>query len=128
MEVEELMVGNWVLYKSDNPKNAFPIQVTLDMMYKELRVWKDRFEPILLTKEILEKNGFKKLDIKGCYYCCGDTSFVIRRSPNLGAHGNTFLIGNFDDDNIFYWFVEITYVHELQLALKLSGINKKIVL
>lgn len=41
MKVEDLMVGDWLLYKSDY--NAFPIQITIEMFNKELVVWNDRF-------------------------------------------------------------------------------------
>ena len=56
MKVEDLMIEDWLLYKSDS--NDFPIQITREMFNKELVVWNDRFEPIQLTPEILKKNGF----------------------------------------------------------------------
>lgn len=58
LKITDLMVGDWLMYKSDSLENAFPIQITREMFNKELVVQKDRFESIPLTPEILEKNGF----------------------------------------------------------------------
>ena len=47
MKVDELMVGNWVLFCGDKYQ-----------IHKEDFSANYDFEPIPLTKEILEKNGF----------------------------------------------------------------------
>ena len=126
MKVEDLMIGDWLLYKSDSLENAFPIQITREMFNKELVVWKDRFEPIPLTVEILEKNGilYRKSSF---YYIINDnkdlecTHYIyqtIQEDWAIGVDTGT------DDCSVF---ARIQYVHELQHALKLCRIDKEIV-
>lgn len=91
-------------------------------------VWCDYLEPIPLTPEILEKNGFECVGKRKYYLIPGDPSLAIQRKPILGAHGNTFFIGHFIEKTIFQGFIELTYVHDLQHALRLCGIEKEIVL
>ena len=82
----------------------------------------DEIVGIPLTPEILERNGFAEDDNDDCW---GDA--------------NCFFIPNYADKNIISWETHIeptngrgdfsgnlTYVHELQHALKLCGINKPI--
>lgn len=126
MKVEDLMIGDWILYKSDSLENAFPIQVTREMFNKELVVWKDRFEPIPLTPEILKKNGI--LYEKQSYYyvvkddkdleCTYYIQQILQEDWAIGVD-----IGAYDCSV----FARIKYVHELQHALKLCRIDKEIV-
>lgn len=126
MKVEDLMVGDWLLYKSDSLENAFPIQVTREMFNKELVVWNDRFEPIPLTPEILEKNGilYRKSSF---YYIINDdedlecTHYIyqtIQEDWVIGVDTGT------DDCSVF---ARIKHVHELQHLLKICKIDKEIV-
>lgn len=126
MKAEDLMIGDWVLYKSDSLENAFPIQITREMFNKELVVWKDRFEPIPLTPEILKKNGilYRKSSF---YYIINDdkdlecTHYIYQTIQEDWAIGVD--TGAYDCSV----FARIKYVHELQHALKICGIDKKIV-
>ena len=119
MKVEDLMIEDWLLYKSDSLENAFPIQITREMFNKELVVWKDRFEPIALTPEILEKNGFKKPE-NNCNYIIHNT---------LIFNDFTLALCTYDYNSItpYNHICYCRYVHELQHVLKLCGINKKII-
>ena len=86
-------------------------------------------EPIPLTPEILEKNGFKWLvtDSKSTTYCINEPTIHVSKIKEneewlicVGATGSTRKR-----------FVEVScvkYFHELQHALKLCGIEKEIVL
>ena len=120
MKIDELMIGDWLLYKSDSLENAFPIQVTREMFNKELVVWKDRFEPIPLTPEVLEKNGFEPIKegrfptLKNCY---GDILFQLEGIKNEYIRNTLYMFKN----------IPIFYVHELQHVLKLCKIYKEIV-
>ena len=125
MKIDELMIGDWLLYKSDSLDNAFPIQVTREMFNKELVVWKDRFEPITLTPEILEKNGFK-VEFYNDYKVYELNNFKVCKNCC-----NYFEVCDLWDDSDWGWriinFCPCIYVHQLQHALKLCGIDKEIV-
>lgn len=74
-------------------------------------------QPIPLTPEILEKNGFRK----GCYvggYYSPDCPFRVFTKKD-GKCGFTTL---FDDEIHF----SCVFVHQLQHALRLYGIEKEI--
>lgn len=108
----ELMVGDWVMY-GDKPVQV--LQLTAGKEYKE-------FFPVPLTPEILEKNGFfyppqgtwMKLEnpFRPLYAC-------------LHTDGGWWLYSS-DDCDKGDNFAVIRFVHELQHALKLCGIDKTI--
>ena len=125
------MIEDWLLYKSDSLENAFPIQITREMFNKELVVWNDRFEPIPLTPEILEKNGFEIIDNMYPFptfrcddrenYLCITIGFpegnkTRRKYPFIEIYGK----------DIYVDYLIINFVHQLQHALKLCGIEKEI--
>lgn len=84
----------------------------------------DAVEPIPLTEEILEKNGFvlKRDDRFGWYVCDGITLEYTGDSKHYDAYW-AFTCGNKDCD---VCLIVIRYVHELQHALRLCKIDKKI--
>jgi hypothetical protein len=129
MKANELMVGDWVKFPIGNDK-------VVDLPYIEGRgicasfaasatlfpVEIDKIEPVSLTPEILEKNGWfyppqsiwMKLDspygeLWGCEHT--DGTLWLYSSAELDKHDA---------------FAEIRYVHELQHALRLCGIEKEI--
>lgn len=124
MKAEELMIGDWVHYRGTN------IQVTslydkggsneIGWSDKE-RVWvnADNVEPIPLTAEILEKNGFIKSEED--QILMGGIGFAIIYGGYKRLEEDKFLKYG---DNIY----PTRYVHQLQHALRLCGINKEIVL
>lgn len=82
-------------------------------------IWAEYLEPIPITPEILDKNGFETV---GDYYDIpNDPSLVIK------VVSNTFVFGH-SINGYFEGFIALDYVHELQHALKLCGIEKEIVL
>ena len=133
MKSTDLMIGDWIMYKSDAPENAFPIKVDCNIFYNELHKWEDRFEAIQLTPEILEKNGLNKCDdMEWCrvtheVWEFGD-NFYLYYDP----YYNSFYIGTYIGDKNSSDFItdsiKIEYVHELQHALRLCGIEKEIIL
>lgn len=97
MKAEDLMTGDWILY------GGKPVQV---LQLSEGKDYK-HISPIPITPEILEKNGWALWEIEGEYK--GVISIYGREAP----------FGVFDG-------IEINFVHQLQHALRLCGIDKTI--
>lgn len=135
VNISKLMVGDWVKTNPSCGKLACGIKSNIAMvseigfsnsdgMYVSFvsikgRYYDDELEPIQLTKDILEKNGFEKNR---------DYGYYIGQS-NSGYHiyfDNNYLYIQAGYDIIEFAWCE--YVHELQHALELCGIEKKIVL
>jgi hypothetical protein len=117
MKVDEVMLGDIVSV------SGRPIHVTLAV----LNNWSDSIEPIPLTPEILEKNGFVKgdtMDFEDEIYC------VELFNIHYDNEERRFWVCNFFESEygtceINHLF-QIKHVHQLQHALKLCGINKEI--
>lgn len=79
--------------------------------------------PIPLTPEILEKNGFGFIDTSNNEYSSVWTGWWILDGLELGCCDNSKfpVFFNIADTN-----VKVNYVHELQHALRLCGIEKEI--
>lgn len=116
MKVEELMIGDWYWWEAEGKK--YPLQVTKDT-FKLMDEDISNFQPIPITKEILEKNGFKKLENK-CNYIIHNT---------LIFDDFTLALCTYDYNSItpYNHICYCRYVHELQHALKLCKINKEII-
>lgn len=117
MEAKDLMVGDWVkfnLYPFTAPYT--PVKVSLDAIYKAAKGADVlRFEPIPLTPEILEANGFRKEEFK-CGY--GEVGWFQNE-------GCTYLTQNPHLKPMFTLectYIEIEYVHQLQHVLRLCGL------
>lgn len=130
MKENELMIGDWI-YNNNFPRRVTAINGSLVSMgsgsCKDIK----HLDPILLTPEILEKNGFKKfgfLNIEGQH----QWSWWLDTLTSV-----TLWCRELKDDTKDGWMIRIEsplatcclkveYVHELQHALRLSGIEKKI--
>ncbi len=127
MNAEELMIGDWV-YCTNTCKNAKVVGI-----YKpndnyriiviseddiELAFCEKNIQPIPLTAEILEKNGF----------------VISNEEPVIDEIGVSIIYGRYkriDEDQCTNYgdgLYPIKYVHELQHALRLCGIKKEITL
>lgn len=125
VKATDLMVGDWVRI------TPYDIIDQVDCLLTEYAVtshgdscgqygYKD-IEPIPLTSEILEKNGFRYSDLPfECFY----------EGDGLQIHG-----GNYADGHSNWYIIcginvamNVTYVHELQHALKLCKIEKEVIL
>lgn len=152
MKTEDLMTGDWVylistIHNVSFPDNGViqdegyttirtPIKITtvsencVSYYSNKLELYitlsSEEIEPIPLTPEILEKSGI--LYEKQSYY------YVIEDNKDLEC---TYYIQQVQED----WsigvdtgayecsvFARIKYVHELQHALKLCGIDKEIII
>ena len=137
MKANELMIGDWVLVKHLNKAgrvyridtangkgNEFIALIDGDFSINDI-------EPIPLTPEILEKNGFKFESP-----CINDNkdAWVYEwphEKPNHTPH--VFLLMSHHNKARFpnFWICapndpDIVYVHQLQHALRLCGIEKEI--
>lgn len=149
MDITKLMIGDWVwcgsnygkvaqifilhdslLITVNNRRNKYfeevnPFEITTDA---------EDIRPIPLTTEIIEKNMFKPLKVgfepknlvgKWCYkngevfvnqYCFSNESY---------RNGHTvFMVGS----SSYIRIGDIVYVHQLQHALRICGIEKEIIL
>lgn len=126
MKANELMIGDWVIIKGHPCKVSY--LAPFDIGDTRLSVisngydgnpYIDEIEPITLTAEILEANGFEK---------CGDTGLMQKIYEDEGVRISA---------NVYYINIYLTsaresrvnlkprqaYVHELQHALRLCGLD-----
>ena len=127
MERNELMVGDWV-YRPDCHDKVKEIRENGIIGEDSFRglIGFSELKPIPLTTEILEKNGFDISDPEVKQYHFEEDGqryhFSLRQMYNKD---------NKPDGYSFFAFSVLTiidYVHQLQLAFKLCGIDKEIVL
>lgn len=129
MKANELMLGDWVVYRGDteytSPVRIEGMDILIGALITEDRddVGFDGIEPIPLTAEILEKNGFRHGDgIEKRWY-----NMKIEDKKVTLYQSNTFYSLKIDEgiwpklNNIY-----IHFVHQLQNALRLCGIEKEI--
>ena len=144
MNANELMIGDWVVYRGDaeytNPVRIEGMDILTNALITEDRedVGFDGIDPIPLTAEILEKNGFK-------FDGSGQRSMMLISEPHFseGIRYNIYVglkkktievfvahpvekSPNWRKSNKVYLEVCGLYVHELQHALRLCGIEKEI--
>lgn len=143
MKAEDLMVGDWVTFNDCEPNEIVPIKIAA-LGTSELYAHIDNDEVcdvigyheltgIPLTPEILKKNGFEKLDFS--HYHIKDRTLVLDADGKwegpLSWHWVVTEMGtNHKGQPIVldYYVTTINYVHELQHALRLCGIDKEIIL
>ena len=138
MDIKSLMVGDWV-YDTHNRQNdrVQEIGSGLVMLNCNDLYEFDEIEPIPLTPEILEKNGFEKTQIHGekqdDIFLCFDGEIIIE----VGIYDPNFILIHYryeTPDGInsgeLSSIVKVDggkfYLHELQHALRLCGIEKEI--
>ena len=129
MQVEDLMIGDWYYWEAEGKK--YPLQVTKDT-FKLSDEDIANFQPIPLTKEILEKN-FKIYDLE----------YFIPEYPNHDPESNDYFSiyysrhdglstiwraeyveGFYSDTEIkSVSIMTIKYVHDLQQFLRLLRIT-----
>lgn len=115
MTANELMIGDWVYNKNiDKPMQVYP-QMLPQMFRRTPNATTEDYNiyPVPITPEILEKNGFGSLDESGVSY-----RIDAAKRISLSVLGKDAYIDDMD----------ARYVHQLQHALRLCGINKEIVL
>ena len=122
---KDLMLGDWITVVAkdgertnvevnylSNPEDEYCGEANDDYV--------DHFDAIPLTPEILLKNGFRELE---------DESNGAKWYELISEKEN-IRFSLMYTRSVFCWLgpLDFQYVHELQHALKMSGIEKKIVL
>ena len=147
IKCRDLMVGDWI-----TNRNGFPMQITNvgdDYAYatfegNEGDPWEfddkdDQPQPIVLTPEILEKNGWHfdltpyEKDLNECcsmsidkHWCYADTNINISLFlPITGLEMGRLEVHNHHLKRYLeFWICDTLYVHEMQHALRLCGLNE----
>jgi len=134
MEITDLMIGDWVkIIHHHKPKPSIKVKkIDLNDFHDALlQVYPEiTYEPIPLTTEILEKSGFEPIrqDAEEPYYWQffdKEEGHVINAFRRI-YRGLWIECSNATTETSVNKQCE--YVHELQHALKLCGIEKEIVL
>ena len=129
------MIGDWVLVKGV-PTIVYDVQESgINIEFRPFDAWvydsetsEEDISPIPLTPEILEKNGFEPIENKVV-----DEAYIFDRNE---FEEPDIIIRRFDFNDSFVLctvmdntaIISIAYVHQLQHALLLCGIEKEIVL
>lgn len=135
---EQLMRGNWLYYRGR--WNAFPFQVEQvtrkkvgyhaepgknRMYYLRLN---EEVQPIPLTAELLEWNGWK-LNGDDAKFAPGTWTgggLMLEQEPD-GDGFRIVVTSDYDDEDTNRTPFVLHYLHELQNALRLCGIEKEII-
>lgn len=119
MKANELMIGDWVKHSiTGQIGKVYRICGNEYIAFIDGDTQSELVEPIPLTPEILEKNGLAN-DPYGCHFKeDGDMALEI----SVEEEGIYWTI-NYNE----YSILKLKYVHQLQHALKLCGIDKEIV-
>ena len=130
MKTEELMVGDLVTLVYDYGKESSnPLEIDARSI---VRVYEGMYkvEPIELTEEILEKNGFKKetrydLGFSGQWYS-PDRRIVCEADEVYLNSDNKWYVHIDNESFESIGSCELTYVHELQHLFNLVKYKMKI--
>ena len=117
MKANELMIGDWVLYGDVKCKILCFIHDKCEVKLRRTGITLNpaplkEFNPIPLTSEILEKNGWRYNDLP---FVQGWEQYGITIIDNRITFGQNVS-------------VKVEFVHQLQHALRLCGIDKEITL
>ena len=117
MKTNELMLGDWVKNRLDY--GTISAVLKYDRVIVHSGIWDTEtsaqgIEPIPLTPEILEKNGFKYVNDEPFFVGWEQYGMVLDKRAD-GGFSVSILIAT-----------PIYYVHELQHVLRLCGIEKEI--
>ncbi len=143
MKANELMVGDWFRFSYTIDGKEIVRTFRISQIENELGkyyVWgngfgrmcyPDRLEPIPITPEILEKNGFQKQGFDGWEFDYvtegGCLLYVVLWMCDYPKEYHTHLtIESYSADFGSFKSFKIDSVHELQHALRLCGIEKEI--
>lgn len=140
MKENEVMIGDWFRfrYTIDGKEIVHTFRVSrIEDELGEYYVWGDgfgrmcypkRLETIPITPEILEKNGFATIRNDITFLEFSDDNVYMSYSYR-GKTGTCYLIvrrfSPFRDVEIE---AKVIYIHELQHALRLCGIEKEIII
>lgn len=119
MKATELMIGDWVKIQGYDGLRITAINksyVNFDKRWAGAKL--GEINPIPLTPEILEKNGFELQRDK--------SELGTLDTYWLGSELGTFRIHKLNNGDYQFGLAKIKYVHQLQHAIRLCGIDKEI--
>ena len=133
MKANELMLGDWVVYRGDaeytNPVRIEGMDILTNALITEDRedVGFDGIEPIPLTAEILEKNKMREFEHRNP----GQGDNLIKKwwHKDGSYYVSLYRVGDeytYTVGNSITRVCRIKYIHQLQHALRLCGIEKEI--
>ena len=132
MQVNELMVGNYVRHKKtkniiwifeiDNDRKL--INNESDGYCSERNISINDIEPIPLTLDVLEKLGFSSEGSTACVHAKCYTLSTENYKLTIADYGKyKRLLLNVDSVDAECFNIKCNYLHELQNALRLCGIK-----
>lgn len=139
MKITELSIGDWVRY--DRGTDAVQIMGIYVRNNQECVVMSDSYfpdgvigfvehiSPIPLTPKILEKNGWHDYiskyndDVEDVCYENGD--IIAHSFSSIYFKGGEYYFG---EESGYFKTLTIKYVHQLQNALRLAGVEKEIII
>ena len=110
MKASELMLGYWVL----DTRTKKTLRVNPFMAEMEVPEW----EPIPITKELLEKNGFALDDVMYT-----NDVMTLHDDKKFIRTKNAWSVGAFKNGCHRIAHCELTYLHELQHLLRICKID-----
>ena len=146
INIRNLMVGDWVKTNPSCGKLSCGVKPNITMISEigfsysdgmyvhpagiKGRYYDDELEPILLTKEIMEKNGFNLYpeETNVFYLNAGYRHDLDTVCLYIGDIERPSIYGNDSLGEKTYVVLHCKYVHEFQHILKMCGIEKEIVL
>lgn len=136
MNGKDLMCGDWVLSKeNDKPCKIVSVNKQTDksvLLATENGLHFDyMYKPVPIQRIHLTKNGFKAQDEDDCVFVYSDgyvitvhfDDEIIDKGNNIQIPATVFIRIDFAEKEMC---MEIKYLHELQHAMKLFGIDKEI--
>lgn len=134
MKATDLMIGDWVIRRCvpEEPMRLYNMNSSRGIAYLDqdgrgVAELFENIEPIPLTPKILDKNKFFQVGYPNNVYELNKQYYLDHYDafkPKLWVlYFGNYMRGKVEDTKI-----KITYVHELQHALKLCGIEKEIIL
>ncbi len=140
MKSKELMIDDWV-YIQHNGKASHYGKVTallssgtIETEINGSLALSSSVEPILLTPEILKKNGFSYCILDGGYYFYAEELYsnqtveIILFHVDSEFNSSQLNICYTNDDDTILHLMDCNFVHELQHAFRVCKIDKEIVL
>lgn len=140
LKISDLSVGDWFRYNEEEctiasiymAAEGYPHEVALTHQgICSGLAYIDYLEPIPITPEILEANGFVYNGVGQHYLKCGN-GITVRVGRNPLSHDDCWLVATDKqvDETISTTCVlfDARHIHQLQHALRLAGVDREIVM
>ena len=126
MKANELMIGDWVRHANGTPMQVEKIDYRgFACGIPHCWDYNNIYEPIPITKELLEKNGFVRENLITSYnHYTGIDNRVCLTNDFYSMNSRNMWTAHIDsEDYCTIANCELTYLHELQHLLKLCNID-----